>query len=234
MNIEVSSDAVASVWEALCAAQGPVVVEDVSRQTGVSLSRVNAILGRLHMAGLVDRHAEVPSLASVQEVPSRARRARPEPVAPTLLPGFSARRSLDSMAYATAVEIGIPLFLLERTVSLSKQARRHAFQLAETGQVDAARKNQAVQRQQQARATLRGRAASRAAATDLAKLVQDVSRVTPIAIPLDQEVRKLLPAAVKSSSVAIETPALARVREEVARQAAQALEALVQALERPR
>ena len=58
--------------------------------------------------------------------------------------------------------------------------------------------------------------------------------MTPIAIPLDQEVRKLLPAAVKSSSVAVETPALARVREEVARQAAQALEALVQALERPR
>lgn len=233
MNIEVSSDAAASVWEALCAAQGPVVVEDVSRLTGISLSRVSAILGRMHMAGLVDRHAEVPSLASVQEVPSRARRARPEP-APALLPGFSARRSLDSMAYATAVEIGIPLFLLERTVSLSKQARRHAFQLAETGQVDAARKSQAVQRQRQARATLRGRAASRAAATDLAKLVQDVSRVTPIAIPLDQEVRKLLPAAVKSSSVAVETPALVRVREEVARQAAQALEALVQALERPR
>lgn len=234
MNIEVSSDVAASIWEALCASSGPMTADAISRQTGVSVSRIHAMLGRFQLAGLIDRDDATPLPTPVQEASGRGRKARPE-VAPTLpQPGFTARKSLDSMAYATAVEIGIPLFLLERTVSLSKQARRRAFQLAESGEVDAARQAEAARRQQQARAALRGRAASRAAATDLAKLVQDVSRVAPVTVSLEKEVRALVAPSVKTTTTATETPALAKVREEVARQAAQALEALVQALERPR
>jgi len=119
-------------------------------------------------------------------------------------------------------------------VTLSKQDRRMAFQLAESGEVDAAREAQIAKRRKRVKTALRGRAASRAAATDLAKLIQDVSRVTPVSLPLEKEIQSLLIPSVKAKSELVETPALAKVRKEVAAQAAQALEALIKAMDRQR
>jgi hypothetical protein len=257
MNIEVSSADAASIWEALTSAAEPLECDVICRQTGISAVRVNSMLGKFLMAGLVERRQptadQIQAAAEKSEEQSRQARRRAAardvktlrqpPPQITATPGFVANKSLDSMAYATAVEIGIPLFLLERTVSLSKQARRQAFHLAESGQVDAIREAADKRRQKEARATLRGRAASRAAATDLARLVHDVSRVAPVTAPLAREFSQLfasVPSADRAPNGAarviseqpVETPALAKVREEVSRQAAQALEALVNALER--
>lgn len=234
MNIEVSSDVAASVWESLCEAVEPLSAADISRSTGVSLNRVSTMLGRFHLAELVERIEGVPAAISPVVSGGRGNKGHQEQPLMVQMAGFKAKRNLDSMAYATAVEVGIPLFLLERTVTLSKQDRRMAFQLAESGEVDAAREAQIAKRRKRVKTALRGRAASRAAATDLAKLIQDVSRVTPVSLPLEKEIQSLLIPSVKAKSELVETPALAKVRKEVAAQAAQALEALIKAMDRQR
>lgn len=246
MNIEVSSVVAASVWEALCASSVPVDAQALSRETGIPMARVSSILGKFNVSGLVQRQQVVVDTAQVPEEMAVAagrgrgasKRAREQaPVSgPVALVCFSPCRSMDAMTYATAVEIGVPLNLLEKTVSLSKQMRREAFKLAESGEVDAALERSKERRRQEVEDQVRGRAATRAAATDLAKLVQDVSKVVPVAVPLNEEIKRALPEnAVMSPMMELrETPALAKVRMEVARQAASALESLVLAMERVR
>lgn len=200
------------------------------------MSRVSSMLGQFSLAGLVQRNeVEVSQETEVGSTAGSRKTQNPDPT-PGPMVVFSARRDMDAMTYATAVEIGIPLFLLENTVTLSKKAKREAVKLAEMGEVDAAMEQTRIQRRQQVQSQLRGRAATRAAATDLAKLVQDVSRVAPVELPLDKEIREtLLPSATLSPAASTtETPAMTKVRMEVARQAAHALEALVLAMEKSR
>lgn len=237
MSIEVSSAAAASIWELLCYSPVPMDAQTISRETGLPMARVSSILGKFNLAGLVDK---VPSPVVKQPEPvvsvGRGRKVKQElPVAPTVGASFVAHRDMDAMTYATAVEIGIPLFLLEKTVSLSKKSRKEAYRLAETGQVDQAREQAKQRRREEIQSQIRGRAATKAAATDLAKLVYDVSRVVPVELPLDDEIKKALPAEVSATRTTLaESPALTKVRMEVARQAAQALEALVLAMEKAR
>lgn len=238
MNIEVSSAAAATIWELLCSSSQPIDAQEISRQAGLPLVRVSSMLGKFALVGLVDRTEVASTQAQAPVVPvAKGRKAKQE-VAPVQSPGFlfQARRSMDAMTYATAVEIGIPLFLLEKTVSLSNTDKKEAFRLAETGQVDRAREEAKEKRRQEIAMQLRGRAATKAAATDLAKLVQDVSRVAPVAEPLDQEIKKVLPPDIllSPSTVVRENPTMTKVRMEIARQAAQALESLILAMEKAR
>lgn len=237
MSIEVSSAAAASVWELLCHSPVPMDAQTISRETGLPVARVSSILGKFNLAGLVDKVSS-PAVAQPEPVAAvgRGRKVKQElPAAPAVGASFVARRDMDAMTYATAVEIGIPLFLLEKTVSLSRQNRKEAYRLAETGQVDQAREQARQRRREEIQSQIRGRAATRAAATDLAKLVYDVSRAIPVELPLDDEIKKALPAEVSATRTTLaESPALTKVRMEVARQAAQALEALVLALEKAR
>lgn len=239
MNIEVSSATAASIWELLCSSSTPLDAKKICQETGLSMVRVSSMLGQFTLAGLVERQeVELPPEPAPTPVARGSRRGNVQPLSQPSGPVvvFSAQRSMDAMTYATAVEIGIPLFLLENTVSLSKRVKREAVKLAEMGHVDAVIEQAKEQRRQQIQSQLRGRAATRAAATDLAKLVQDVSRVTPVELPLEKEIQQtLLPDALVSPTSSItETPALTKVRMEVARQAAHALEALVLALEKSR
>ena len=139
------------------------------------------------------------------------------------------------MSYAIAVEIGIPLYLLEKTVSLSKDEKKKAIKLAESGEVDATLEADRERRKKEAKDALRGRAASKAAATELAKLVRDVAKVAPVVIPLDKTIHSILPEECRNSKVVSqvsESKALNQVKMEVAKQAANALEALIKAMER--
>lgn len=117
-------------------------------------------------------------------------------------------KSMDAMSYAMAVEIGIPLYVLEQTVSLSVLEKKEAEELAISGKVDEDRKKRNKAKAKKRTQHIRGRAASRAATTDLARIVGDA--------------QKALEKSDKKSAV----------HEEFKKQASAALEALISAMEK--
>lgn len=172
-----------SVWEALSKELEPISGETLRKKTGLNLPRIYSALSKM---------AEVELL----EVADKTHNL------------WSSRKHLDAMAYARGVEIGIPLLCLESTIALSVNDRKQAEKIAASGKVD---QEQRMRREQKAHARqniLRGRAASRAATTDLAKIVQDAHEAFKV------------------------NGTKNRVQEEIAKEAARALEALVTAMEK--
>lgn len=138
-------DHAALIWAALFASASPLTAEDLVRSCGIQKMAVLSVLSAFRRSGLLVQSNGVNS-----------------PV-----------RVLTPLLWAHAAEVGIPLTVLESTVSLSVPDRRRAEQLTMSGQVE---KDHAGRRRVMAKTRakmLRGRAATRAAATDLARLIQD-------------------------------------------------------------
>lgn len=172
-----------SVWEALSKESEPVSGDTLRKKTGLSLSRIYSALSKMAEIDLLETADKTHNL-------------------------WSSRKRLDAMSYARGVEIGIPLLCLESTIALSVTDKKQAEKIAASGKVD---QEQQMRREQKVRARqniLRGRAASRAATTDLAKIVQDAQDAFKVNGPKN------------------------RVQEEIAKEAARALEALVTAMEK--
>jgi len=172
-----------SVWEVLSKEAEPITSDDLRKKTGLSLSKIYTALSKM---------AEVDLLTTADRAQNL----------------WCSKKRLDAMAYARGVEIGIPLLCLETTIGLSVTDRKQAEKIAAAGTVDHEQKLRREQKAQARQNILRGRAASRAATTDLAKIVQDAQDAYKIGGPKN------------------------RVQEEIAKEAARALEALVSAMEK--
>ena len=237
--VELSDSSMAAVWEALTSAPAPLTAAELVRISGLSLVKVQGTLGKMAGAGLLDRiepteadheaakeetkrqrtAARAAAARRAGEAAGRTRQAPPEVLA---VPRFKPRLRLDPMTYAVAVEIGVPLMLLERTAVLSKSSRQKAFRLAEAGKVDDHQEAQQAKARRVRRSVIRGRAASKAAASDLARLMDDVHAgmgVSP-SVKARRSKAPLAPA----------TPVEA-VRQEMLTQVREALDALVSAME---
>ncbi len=155
------------VWESLCAS--PATPDELKTRTGLQQSLVSVTVGRLFSAGLLHKKEVV----------------------------YHIQSEMTPMLWAKAVELGIPLSVLEKTVPINIRSRRQAESHARSGTVDrevaAARKRKSKDRMLQ----IRGRAASEAAATDLAMIIHDTNVAlaksnSPIALEMRNKAREAL------------------------------------------
>lgn len=140
--------ALGTIWETLSAEKNAVSADELRKKTGLGLSKIYASLKKM---------AEV-DLLEVADANGNL---------------WKSYGKLDALGYARAVEIGIPLLILEKTVGLSVNEHRQMEKIMSSGQVDDERDQRHAHKESKRKSILRGRAASRAATTDLAKIVQD-------------------------------------------------------------
>lgn len=165
---------IASVWEFLSTQATSVNSLTIHRQTGIPMSRIVSVLSQL---------AEI-NLLSVAE--------RKEDQ-------WALKKSITALDWARAVEAGVPLICLEQTMSLSSQERKKAEKALTSGQIDEERTKRQKTKLKKRQDVIRGRAASRAAATDLAKIVEDAhlalsQRSSPVNDVFREEASKALEA----------------------------------------
>jgi len=88
---------------------------------------------------------------------------------------FSPAATITPLLFARAIEMGVPLSVLETTVELSIPVKKEAFKIASSGTLEKDHKKQRKVLEKKRNEHIRGRAATRAAATDLARLINDTS-----------------------------------------------------------
>ena len=174
--------ALGTLWEALAQETTAVSADQLRKKTGLPLQRVYSCLSKMSEVELMDTAQPHQNL-------------------------WKSKKTLDPILYARAVELGIPLISLEKTVDLSVSGRRQAEKIASSGQIDQEHQQRRQQKADNRRAILRGRAATRAASTDLAKIVQDAQDAFGDGVDN-------------------------KVKAEIRAEAARALEALISALEK--
>ena len=138
----------ANVWECLAEASSPVSIADIHKKTGTPLSKILSSLRMLEEVELVKKEKSGDNEWSF--------------VGP-----------LSALDYARAVEVGVPLSCIEKTTGLSVQEKKKAEKAIHSGQIDKERISRQQKKIETRKNIIRGRAASRAAATDLARIVQD-------------------------------------------------------------
>jgi hypothetical protein len=138
----------ALIWEALASKGQALTIDSLVVETGLSRPQIASALGRLRETQLISVHEVIPTT-------------------------FLATIMLDAWRWAQAVDLGIPLGALERFASLPAREKRDALRMAGRGDVDAAKHRKQEDRATSRREILKGRAASKAAATDLARLAED-------------------------------------------------------------
>ena len=134
------------LWEELAGHAKALSAEQLGLATGLERSRVQSGLVRLRQANLL--------LVETGPV-------------------YRADLALDALRWAQAVGLGISLRSLERHAHLSSSGRAEALRLATDGSVERMENNLREEKRQRRNDALRGRAASRAAATDLAQILKD-------------------------------------------------------------
>lgn len=139
------------VWDILAEAGKPMDINELTLETGQPWLAVQSCLARLKKA----------SLLKVQ--------------GPDSDPLYQVELNLDSLRWAQAVSMGVGLLALERHARLSASAKVKALQMATDGSLDKIEEKDRQKRRKQRDEAIRGRAASRAAASDLALLLKDTT-----------------------------------------------------------
>lgn len=136
------------LWDCLAGSHQPLSVLDLVRKTGVPTADAQRCLVRLRQANLVE-----------------AREASPITYVAVL--------RLDALRWAQAASLGIGLVSLERYAALSSSVKAEALKMATDGSLVRADARVKAGKIKTRNDILHGRAASRAAATDLAKILKD-------------------------------------------------------------
>jgi len=161
-----------TVWETLALRGEPLGIKELAPATGLDAVSLRRALGDLVRVGLL----------KVIEASSPA-------------PRFSAITQLDAIRWARAVELGVPLPVIERLGSLEKRGRAEALRAASDGTLDRMRTRERNTRRKKREDLIRGRAASKAASTDLALLSKDLEvalRQSPVQNGLDERAARFV------------------------------------------
>lgn len=137
------------LWESLAQHGKAKTCDQLVKDTGVPLASVQVGLSRLRQANLVQAKT-VPLPASYEVI-----------------------LVLDGFRWAQAVGLGVSLMALERYAHVSSAGRAEALRLATDGTIERLEEERKEEKQRQREVAIRGRAASRAAATDLAQILED-------------------------------------------------------------
>lgn len=158
--------------------------EDVADDTGLTLHEVLRALASLRSLRLVEISDPLPK--------------------PTYLPALR----LDALRWAVALEEGVPLEVLEKYASLATGGRQEALRMASDGSVDRAREDHKNERKKKREEFLRGRAATRAAATDVARIADDtrvmIERIQKERSDIPKEVLAILRRAHEQAAKAVD------------------------------
>lgn len=136
------------LWETLVREGQAMTCEQLARETGIGLHRVQVGLTRLREANLVQPDGS------------------PRPAYAVLL-------ALDALRWAQAVGLGVSLHSLEKHAHLSSAGRAEALRLATDGSVEQVETRMREEKRASRETAIRGRAASKAAASDLAQILKD-------------------------------------------------------------
>lgn len=179
-----SSEIKGLVWETLACAPSSLPPEDIAKETGLGLQEVLRSIAALRALRLV------------------------EVVQPLPRPTYIAALQLDALRWAVALEEGVPLTVLEKHASLAIAGRQEALRMATDGSVERARASDREEKKKQREAILHGRAATKAAATDVARIADDtknmMERVSKERPDIPQEVMSILRRAHEQAAKAVE------------------------------
>ncbi len=157
------------LWDSLAEAGVALSSQELARRTGLSLPNTQIGLARLRQANLVEGVGTVPYQA------------------------YHAVLKFDALRWAKAVGLGVGLLSLERYASLSATDKARALKMATDGTLDRLEEEERQEKQEKRDAVVRGRAASQVAATDLAKIKQDIDRaLSGVGSPLQSEGREVI------------------------------------------
>lgn len=169
----------AMVWDELACAGTALCVSQIASASGVDDLEVARALGKLRALRLVEITAALPQ------------------------PLYTASTRLDSMRWARALEVGVLLSSLERHASISTSQKAQALKVASDGTLDRVRKKEQNAKHRAKVAVLAGRAATRVASSEVARLHEDSRRALE-SPGLDPAARAILEAALEQSSRAME------------------------------
>lgn len=141
-------DLVSALWELLLTQPGAKSADDLAKATGAEPAPVRTALARLRQAGLIAQEGDQPRT-------------------------YVGRRSLDALAWARAVDLGININLLESLADYETKDRRLALQLATDGEVERIQAAEAKEKRDDRDARRRRKIKSQVAATELGQLVAD-------------------------------------------------------------
>lgn len=140
------------LWDTLAEAGVSLSSHELARKTGLSLANAQVGLARLRQAQLVEGLGAAPYQA------------------------YQAVLKFDALRWAKAVGLGIGLLSLERHASLSALDKAKALKMTTDGTLERLEDEERQEKQRRRDEVIRGRAASRVAATDLAQIQDDINR----------------------------------------------------------
>lgn len=167
------------VWEELARASSSLSLRQLMEACGLEMARVTSAVSRLKQSRLVEVASPLPDVS--------------------YLPALR----LDAMRWAQALELGVPLTVLERHAKLATGTRAEALRVATDGTLEREAARQIAERRESARRLVEGRAATRAAASDLARIEEDANhalesaQLDPAAAAVLRHVRDQASAAVE-------------------------------------
>lgn len=140
------------LWECLAAVGVSLSSQELARETGLSLANTQVGLARLRQAQLVEGIGAAPFQA------------------------YKAVLEFDALRWAKAVGLGVGLLSLERHACLSATDKARALKMTTDGTLERLEDEERQQKERKRDDVLRGRAASKVAATDLAQIQDDINR----------------------------------------------------------
>jgi hypothetical protein len=140
------------LWECLAKTGTSLSSQELARKTGMSLADTQVGLARLKQAQLIDGIGTSPYQA------------------------YQAVLKFDALRWAKAVGLGVDLLSLELYASLSALEKARALKMTTDGTLEEIEEQERQAKLQKRDEVLRGRAASKVAATDLAKIQDDINR----------------------------------------------------------
>lgn len=252
-------DDVTVVWLALANAARPLssrVLDELTGLGAVATRRaLSALLGRKLVVRVTEDTEKAGDAGSgIKAPPKPGRGRRPayasiavhKPAAPSQTMSrfvYSLVPSLDALSWAQAVDVGVPLAALEKHARLHSSVRREAERLASASAPARVMEADRQRRRQRREADMDGRAASKAAATDLARLLADARaalRAAPADILPTVQKNKATTGKTKTGQAVLEAAmarrqaALREILEHATASAEQALDALRASLRRSR
>lgn len=141
------------LWETLASAGRLLSSKDLALETGQTSLAVQAGLARLRQANLIEVEVDV-------SVPGTV---------------YAVILDLDALRWAQAVSLGVGLLSLERHARLSSANRAKALRMATDGSLERLEEGVRSSKRQARDEAIQGRAASKAAASDLARILEDTT-----------------------------------------------------------
>ena len=195
-----NEELVSLVWEFLATLDKPQTSQELEDLTGQPAVKVQRILGSFKNEKLVDISNSNGALH------------------------YRAILELDALRWAQAVGLGVNILLLEKYASLSQKDKTLALKMTVDGSIERVEEERRQEKIAIRQEVIRGKAASKAAASELAKILKDTESALSYAVSAGEVAKK------KNSKE--ESLAIQKILEQAHSQTRKAFDGLVESLAR--